>query len=210
MKLYTISQAAKFLNINVMTLHNWSKKNIVKHTTLPNGYRRYSEENLLEALKIYKKPEKIVKKNIIYSRVSTSIQIENLNRQKQRLLDYCAKNGIQISDVLSDVASGMNFNRVNFKKLINLILSNQVEYVIIEYKDRLLRFGFELFEHMCSYYNTKIIIINNSETLDYRTEITNDMISIIHHFCMKLYGSRKSKIKIKEIQKSIKNENLSS
>lgn len=210
MKFYTLSEAANFLHIHKMTLHNWSKKNLIKYTTLPNGYRRYTEEDLLDALKIKKKPQNIIKKNIIYSRVSTPLQKENLERQNQRLLDYCASKGIQVSECLSDIASGMNFNRINFKKLINLVLSNEVDTIVIEFKDRLVRFGFDLIEHMCSYYNTKIIIINNSEIIDYRTEMTNDMIAIIHHFCMRLYGSRKSKIKIKEIQKSINsNENIS-
>ena len=87
--------------------------------------------------------------------------------------------------------------------MLNLVLGNEVDRIIIEYKDRLLRFGFDLIEHMCSYFKTKIIVINTSENGDYRKETTNDMVAIIHHFCMKLYGHRKSKMKVKEIQKTL-------
>lgn len=210
MKLYGLKEASKFLNISTMTLHYWSKKGLIKFHTLPNGYRKYSEEHLLEALKIEKPKQEIIRKNIVYCRVSTYLQKDNLERQKQRLFDYCACNGIIVSDYFEDIASGMNFNRINFKKLINMILNKEVDNIVIEYKDRLLRFGFDLIQHICSYCNTKIIIINTSETGDYRKEITNDMIAIIHHFCMKLYGSRKSKMKVKEIQKTLKtDENVS-
>jgi predicted site-specific integrase-resolvase len=210
MKLYTISQASKILNIANTTLHIWCTKNIIKYTVLPNGHRRFSEFDLEQFVNSNTKKLKIKRKTVIYCRVSTSLQKENLERQKQRLQDFCASKGMQIDLILEDIASGMNFNRVNFLKLIQLILSDQVENIIIEYKDRLLRFGFELIKHICSYMNTNIIILNESETLDYRKEITNDLIAIIHHFSMKLYGSRRGKQKLNIIKKELFiNENVS-
>jgi len=211
MKLYTISQASKILNIANTTLHIWCTKNIIKYTVLPNGHRRFSDIDLDQFINSGTKKLEVKRKNILYCRVSTALQKENLERQKQRLQDFCASKGIQIDLVLEDIASGMNFNRINFLKLIQLILTDQVENIIIEYKDRLLRFGFELIKHMCTYMNTNIIILNESETLDYRKEITNDLIAIIHHFSMKLYGSRRGKQKLETIKKELfTNENIPS
>jgi len=215
MKLYSLSEASEFLNINRMTLHTWCHKNLIKFKTLPNGHRRFLEDDLLEAVQLKnKKNSDVFRKNVVYCRVSTTMQKDNLERQKQRMLDFCASKGLIISDCLVDVASGMNFNRPNFKKLIFMILSKEVDTIFVEYKDRLVRFGFDLILHMCSYNNTKIVIVNSDST-DYKTEIVNDMMAIIHHFCMRLYGARKTKIKLNQFKKDLKisemveNENIS-
>jgi putative resolvase len=210
MKLYTISQASKLLNIANTTLHQWCKKKLINFSVLPNGHRRFSEFDLEQFINSDTKKLELKRKTILYCRVSTSLQKENLERQKQRLQDFCASKGLQIDLVLEDIASGMNFKRSNFIKLIKLILNDEVENLIIEYKDRLLRFGFDIIEHMCSHMNTKIIILNDSENTNYKKEITNDLIAIIHHFSMKLYGSRRGKQKLETIKKELfTNENVS-
>ena len=99
----------------------------------------------------------------------------------------------------------MNFtNRKNFIKLIDDITNNKIETIIVENKDRLARFGFDLFEMLCKQYNVNIIVTSNVENKSYETELTEDLISIIHHFSMKSYSNRRKFNKLKQKLKEIK------
>jgi len=203
MKLYNITEISKILNISKMAIHNWCHSGKLNFITLPNGHRRFTDIEVNRILKINPDKIKLERKTVLYSRVSTNLQKDNLDRQIERLKDYASSNGLIVGSILSDIGSGMNMNRPNFKKLINLLLTDQVENLIVEYKDRLIRFNFEIFELICSYMNTNLIVINQSDEVNHQKEITQDMIAIIHHFSMKLYGSRRSKKKIEIIKKEL-------
>jgi predicted site-specific integrase-resolvase len=174
-------------NISRKTLSNWVIKNKISYNILPSGRYDY------EAINNEKCVEKI---NIIYARVSTSGQKDNLKRQIDRLTDYCSYNGFIIDETLQEIASGMNYNRIKYIKLLNLVLDNKVDKIFIEYEDRLLRFGFDNFKLICEKFNTTIIVINKSENKDTIKEITDDLVNIIHHFSSKMYSLRKNKSKI--------------
>ena len=93
----------------------------------------------------------------------------------------------------------MNFDRIGLNDLIQLVIEGKIEYIIIENKDRLVRFGFELLTNLFKFYGTKIIIINNSiQNKSYEQELTDDLISIIHYFSMKSYSNRRKLNKIKK------------
>ena len=97
--------------------------------------------------------------------------------------------GIDISDVYKDIASGMNENRKEFNLLIDDVIKGNVKTVYITFKDRLTRFGFEYFKNLFGKFGTEIVVIDFNEESSslFQTELTNDLISIIHHFSMKLY-----------------------
>jgi len=181
------NEILKKYNITRNTLYNWVKNNKIFYEILPSGRYDY----------FFKKDvENNNRKNIIYSRVSTTTQKDNLNRQIDRLKQFSTANGIIINDVYSDVGSALNYNRTKYKQLLSEVISGQIDNIIIEYKDRLLRIGFEDFKFICEKFNTKIIVIDESLYDSDKTkqkEITEDLISIIHHFSMKLYSSRKRK-----------------
>jgi putative resolvase len=194
----------KKYNINRQTLCNWMKENQVVYKQLPNNRYDYlylkneninSNENSINNDKL----------NVIYGRVSTNIQKENLQRQIDRLKIFCSSKGITVNEIISDIGSSLNYNRIGYRKLINLILKNKINYLIIEYKDRLLRIGFEDFENLCKQMNVELIILDGSlySDKDKMKEITDDLISIIHHYSMKIYSSRKRK----QIKELLKNEN---
>lgn len=166
------------------TLCNWVKNNKIKYSILPSGRYDYEE-------KIYN--SKIPKKTIIYARCSTSGQKENLERQIDRLKSFASANGYIISNIYSEIASALNYNRPQYRKLYKEIVSNQIERIIIEYKDRLLRIGFDDFQELCNLHNVELIVIDNSFDKTKQQEITDDLISIIHHFSSKMYSSRKRK-----------------
>ena len=132
--------------------------------------------------------------------MSTSKQKPDLNNQIELLKQFCFTNGYTISGIYSDIASGISFEKRNdFFKMLDDIIDNKVERVVITYKDRLSRIGFDLFYHLFQKYNCEIVIMSEvgSEKLD-RQEIFEEIVSLLHCYSMKFYSKRKIQ-KVKEV-----------
>lgn len=145
------------------------------------------------------------RKTYIYARVSTSKQKPDLNNQIELLKQFCFSNGYTISGIYSDIASGISFEKRNdFFKMLDDIIDNKVERVVITYKDRLSRIGFDLFYHLFQKYNCEIVIMSEvgSEKLD-RQEIFEEIVSLLHCYSMKFYSKRK----IQKVKEVLTNEN---
>lgn len=200
--MYTITQFAKIINVTPKTLRVWDKEDKLKPIKLSSGHRRYTEEHLRIIKNIkYNNPEKI---NIIYCRESISQQKNSLNNQIEKCKEFCLNKGLSVDKIISDIGSGLNYNRKGLKELLHIISNEQIDNLIIYYKDRLMRFGYELLEELSKIHNFNIIIIDNSETNKTKEqEFAEDLISIIHHFSMKLYGSRNYKTKVKAAENNI-------
>lgn len=130
---------------------------------------------------------------------------DNLIKQEQIIKEYMIKNGIKVDKIYKEIASGMNENRKEFNNLISDVQDNKIDKIFISYKDRLSRFGFSYFENFFKKYNTEIIVLNATDETNFEQELTEDLISIIHHFSMKMYSNRRKKLK--EIEEQLKNEN---
>ena len=133
--------------------------------------------------------------NVIYCRVSNTKQQADLKRQETILREYCVSNGIIPDKVISDIASGMNENRKGLQELIGLVKDGKVKTVYVSYKDRLTRFGFNYFVYLFNLFGTEIKVVNLTSEEDFQQELTQDFISILHHFSMKLYSNRRKEIK---------------
>ena len=155
-------------------------------------YKDFSEED--------KKPER---KNVIYARVSNTKQKEDLVRQEQVIRDYMVSNGIIVDEVYSDIASGMNAERKDFNRLLEDCISGKINTIYISYKDRFVRFGFEYFLKFLDNFDVTIEILNSTAEEDFQSELTEDLISIIHHFSMKMYSQRRKQLNAikKELEK---------
>jgi Predicted site-specific integrase-resolvase len=195
----------KSLGITYKTLWNWIKSGKIKTSKGLTGRYLIPESELLR-LKIIK-PTPIDKISIIYARVSNTKQKEDLNRQIIRLSNYASAHNIKIDETLHDIGSGMNFNRKNFQKIIKLIAEQKIDVLLIEHKDRLSRFAFEIFNSFSVLFNFKIIITCSDplEIEPFEKELTQDLISIIHHFSMKLYSNRRKEFKL--LAEKLKNGN---
>lgn len=145
--------------------------------------------------------------NVIYARVSNTKQHNDLISQIELIKSYCISNGIKIDKIYQDIASGMNENRKDFNLLINDVIANKVAKVYISFKDRLTRFGFDYIKNIFAKYGTEIVALDNLEETNktFQDELTQDLISIIHHFSMKLYSN--SRKKFKDIEKLISDQN---
>jgi predicted site-specific integrase-resolvase len=155
-------------------------------------YKDFSEED--------KKSER---KNVIYARVSNTKQKEDLVRQEQVIRDYMVSNGIKVDEVYSDIASGMNAERKEFNRLLEDCISGKINTIYISYKDRFVRFGFEYFLKFLDNFDVTIEILNSTTEEDFQSELTEDLISIIHHFSMKMYSQRRKQLNAikKELEK---------
>lgn len=197
---YSIGQFAKLINRTEQTLRNWDKNGKLKPAYIDKdtGYRYYTDEQL----KIYN-GEKVKDKQIIgYCRVSSQKQKEALNRQIENVKTYMYAKGYQFS-IISDIGSGINYQNKGLNKLVNMVLNEEVSKIVILYKDRLVRFGYELIENICQSKGVDIEIIDNTERTD-EEEMVEDLIQIITVFSCKLQGKRSKKTKqiIEELTKN--------
>ena len=192
--MYSIGEFAKLIGVSNQTLIRWDQSGKLKAIHLESGHRRYTDDHLREIKGI--KANKI---NVLYCRESTIQQKASLENQEARLKDFCIAQGLKVDLVISDIGSGLNYKRKGLQQLITLICSGSVDNLIIHFKDRLVRFGFEMIEQLCREKGVMLIIADSSENHKSRQEeFAEDLISIIHYFSMKLYGSRSYKKKIKE------------
>lgn len=191
----TAKDTLKVLHITRPTLCKYVKSGMISVTKLPNNRYDYDEDSVYRFLN-----KDIPRKTYLYARVSTNKQRKDLENQVDLLKSYCFANGIQINGVFSDIASGINFqNRKEFFTMLDDILDRKVKKVIITYKDRLSRVGFDLFKHLFSRFDCEIEVISEvgSDKLD-SEEIFEEIVSLLHCYSMKLYSRRKISM-VKEV-----------
>lgn len=199
-------------------LENWySSKNIrnILQITPQCLYQmrvtgRIETKQISDKKYLYKLPKKFISYSepriAIYARVSTTKQKKDLENQIKFLREYVVSNGNKITTdlIFSDIASGMNENRKGLNSLISEIIKGNICKVIISNRDRLTRFGFGYLKSLFERYNCEIVEVNLTDEKTFEQELTDDLISIIHHFSMKFYGKRKNKLK--NIENNIKND----
>lgn len=191
----TAKEVLRILQITRPTLTKYVKENKLKVTVKGNGRYDYDADSVYKMLN-----KDIERKTYLYARVSTPKQKKDLENQVQLLKNFCFQNGYRINGIYQDIASGICFDkRKQFFDMLDEILSGRVNRVMITYKDRLSRVGFELFTYLFEKYGCEIIVISEigSEKLD-SEELLEEIISLLHCYSMKLYSNGKAK-KIKEI-----------
>lgn len=195
MNTYKPCEFAKKLNVSVKTLQRWDNAGILKARRSPTGRRYYTETQYLEYIGQPAEQEK--RSVIIYARVSSSGQKDDLKNQVTFLREYANAKGIIVDEVLTDIGSGLNFKRKNWNELLQRAQNKEVRQILIAHKDRFIRFGFEWYQKWLSQYGVEILIVNNEE-LSPEKEMVEDLISVIHVFSCRIYGLRKYKGKIKK------------
>lgn len=121
----------------------------------------------------------------MYARVSSSDAKDNLDRQADRLVQFCNAKGWQVREVVKEVGSGLNDER---KKLIFLLQNKNVSRIVVEHKDRLTRFGFN---YISTLSNAEIYVVNDVVTDE--QDLMQDFVSLVTSFCARIYGKRRSK-----------------
>ena len=191
MKIYSPKQFGKLIGKSVSTLQRWDNEGRFPAKRTITNQRCYTHEDLMKMLgRPFK--ERI---NIVYCRVSSRSQKDDLRNQKLATEKFCISSGIQINELIEEVGGGMNFERKKFNKIMERIELGEVQKLVIAHKDRLVRFGFDWFNNFAKNHGCEIVVIN-SENLSPQEELTQDLLSIIHCFSSRLYGLRRYKKEI--------------
>jgi len=186
-------EACSRLGISYSTLRRWIKEGRIRAVQTIGGKYRIPESEVRRLLSGAVGGEAREARAIIYARVSSSDQRGDLERQIQYLTQYCTAKGYRVVDVLSDVASGLNTERRGLLKLFSYVVNRQVDVVVVTYRDRLTRFGFEYLEYFFRQYGARIEVVYGEEPRDARQELVEDLIAIVTSFAGKLYGLRSHK-----------------
>lgn len=203
MRYVTAKEAKKFFDISGQTLKTWKDKGLI-------SFKQYSSKKILYDIDSLNNNNSDIddRHNVIYARVSCSNQKQSLENQIELIKNYMISNGIKVDEIYSEIASGLNEDRKELNRLVRDIQSNKISKVFISFKDRLTRFGFNFFKNIFSNNNVEIIVLDDNEETnkDYKTELAEDLISIIHHYSTKLYSNQRKELK--EIEKIIKESEI--
>ena len=204
MKRYKVGEFAKLLNVTVKTLQNWDKQGTLKAYRTPTNQRFYTEEQLNQVLNFSNdnQGEKYGLK-IGYCRISTPNQKNNLENQEEYLRNYTNAKGVILDEVLTDIGSGINYNRKNFNKILELVEAKEVSEIYVTYKDRFVRFGFDWFNNFCEKYGAKIIVLNQPSTSN-EQELVEDLLNIVTVFSARSHRLRTYK---KQLEQNLNEKN---
>ena len=194
-------EVLKLLKVTRPTLTRYVREGKIKVTELPNGQYNYDEDSVLAMAGLAAQ-----RKCVIYARVSTQNQKNDLANQVETLSRFAVSNGYVIDTIYRDIASGLIYDRGEFKKLLEDVLHYRIKVVIIENKDRLTRISFDMWKDLFKEFQCEIIVANAPENEDTEEkEIFSDIISLLQCFSMRMYSQRRKR-KIELVSEDLKNE----
>ncbi|WP_169534997.1 IS607 family transposase [Selenomonas ruminantium] len=204
---YKPKEFAELLNVTVKTLQRWDRERTLVANRTPTNRRYYTYDQYLQFKGIGKDAD--FRKIVIYTRVSTRNQTDDLENQVDFLQTYVNAKGLIADEIIRDYGSGLNYNRKKWNQLLGEVMENKVKMILISHKDRFVRFGFDWFEKFCNKFNVEIVVVKN-EKLSPQEELVQDIVSILHVFSCRLYGLQKYKKQIEgdeNIAKGVQNGN---
>lgn len=206
--LLTMKEAMDYLGVSKITLQRWDNSGKLPAVRTGGGHRRYKLSDLEKFIGEYNDDKE--KEDVIvatYARCSTSDQKQHgdIDRQSQRLSEYCAKKKYKVEYIIKDMGSGINDKRKGFVKLCGLVTEKKINKVVIEHKDRLTRFQYNLIEFFFNSYGVDIELTDKKEYTE-QEELVNDMMMLVASFSGRLYSARAKENSKK--RKEDKNNNI--
>ena len=172
------SKAAKLLGVHPNTLRRWDADGTIKTKRTPGGHRLYLEASLPTA-------EDAKRTSVCYVRVSSQKQKDDLGRQEQFMRERHPN-----YEVIRDIGSGLNFKRKGFNALLERVCKGTIEQIVVAHRDRLCRFGFDMFKRICEIHGTELVVLDQT-TMSPQQELVSDLCSIIHVFSCRIHGLRR-------------------
>ncbi len=188
MRTYTLGEFSRLTGKATSTLQRWDRTGVLTaHRTVTNR-RYYTYDQYLSVMGLPPQLETEQDKRIvIYARVSSRNQRDDLANQERFLRQWANARGLIVDEVLTDIGSGMNFKRKNFNRIM---YADDISRVIIAHKDRLTRFGYDWFADYLHHRGVTVTVVNNDQ-LSPQEELVQDLVSIIHVFSSRIYGLRR-------------------
>jgi predicted site-specific integrase-resolvase len=189
-------ETSELLGVHQRTLYQWDKKGLIETVRTPGGKRLYNVTKFLKDRKIETEQPDIIDEldkmdrlNICYIRVSSQNQKDDLESQRKLMREQYPKHYI-----IEDIGSGLNLNKRGIKKIIHMAISGKVNELVIAYRDRLTRFGYDLIEELINKYSKgKIIVLSEEDKIEPEEELVKDVMSIMNVYVAKMNGLRKYK-----------------
>ena len=204
-EILSIQKVSRMLGVTVKTLKIWDAENKLKSSfRTAGGHRRYKLSDIEEFIERTGKAHERV---FIYCRVSTKKQADsgNLIRQEERLVSYCQTKKYEVVTIYKEVASGINDNRRALMKMFERL--SEVKKIVIEYDDRLARFGYNYLKSYAQSHSVEIEAVEENEKREANEEMVNDLVSVVTCFSAKIYGARGGR-KIKKALNELEKERL--
>lgn len=183
---YRINEFAARVGRSVQTIRRWEREGKLIAKRLPSGHRYFDESDV--RLLLGGAPDK--KSIVVYCRVSSAGQKDDLASQIAAMQAYCLAGAIPVDEWVQEIGGGMNFKRKRFLSIIDRIQRGEIVKLIVAHKDRLMRFGFDLFSHIAAENGCEIVVANQ-ESLSPQQEMVEDLMAIVHTFSCRLHGMRK-------------------
>jgi len=180
-------EVCEMLGISYTTLRDYVKRGYIKPVLTPGGRWRFREEDVDRLMGLTR-----ARKTVLYARISSHTQKDDLERQVRVLEEWARQNNIEDYEVVTDIGSGLSEDRKGFKKLLKLAVERKISRIIIAYPDRLARFGFKTIGELLKAFGVEVVVLNQ-EDKDPREELVEDLITIVSHLAGKLYGMRSRK-----------------
>ena len=190
--LYTPGQLSKLWKVSPQTLKTWAKEGKIRAIVTTGGHHRYSVEEVNVVGE---------KRNFIYARVSSAKQAADLSRQIAKI-----KKQYPDHEVISDIASGINFKRKGLLRILELLFKGNIGEVVVAHRDRFSRFGFEFFEWIFAQHRSILTVLHDNKAVSQQQELTEDLMAIITVFTARYHGRRKYQ---QSEQTNPENQNLS-
>lgn len=191
---YKPKEASQYIGRSISTLQRLDYSGKLKAHRTTTNRRYYTKEQLDTFLG---KKAQTRRLQIAYARVSSYEQKPELQYQLDYIRDYVNAKGIILDQEITDIGSGLNYNRKKWNKLMDLVEENKIGKIYIAYKDRFIRFGYDWFNHFCQKHGCDIVVLNNP-SLSPEEELTQDLLTILHVFSSRNDGIRKYQKQIKK------------
>lgn len=191
---YKPKEASQYIGRSISTLQRLDYSGKLKAHRTTTNRRYYTKEQLDTFLG---KKAQTRRLQIAYARVSSYEQKPELQHQLDYIRNYVNAKGIILDQEITDIGSGLNYNRKKWNKLMDLVEENKVDKIYIAYKDRFIRFGYDWFDRFCQKHDCDIVVLNNP-SLSPEEELIQDLLTILHVFSSRSYGIRKYQKQIKK------------
>ena len=177
-------------NVSIQTLRLWDESGKLSAIRTVGNHRRYKQSDIYKVIGIDKPSEEVEESVALYSRVSSGEQKTkgDLDRQNARLTEYAANKKYKVNYIFTEVGSGMNDSRAELHQLMKLAIERRITKVVIEHKDRLIRFNFNILKMFFESHNVEVEYVEEVLPKSYEAELIEDMLSLMASFSAKTYG----------------------
>jgi predicted site-specific integrase-resolvase len=184
---YNVTEFAQIVGVSVKTLQRWDRAGRLPPSRTPGHRRVYTEHDV--ASMFGRRVRGVDRRTIAYVRVSSRAQKADLENQRATVEQFCAAAGVAVQEWVQEIGGGLNFTRSRFLRIIDGTVAGRIACLVIAHKDRLMRFGYDLIQHLCETHDCRLVVRQNERSRP-EPEMVQDVLAMVQCFSARLYGLR--------------------